>query len=290
MESNPNSIDVSVVIPTFQRAEEVTRTLRKIADCDPRPKEIIVHVDGGDRGTANDIRTNFSAIKVLESDTTLGPGGSRNRLLNAAENEIVISLDDDSFPIDRDFFKAAAKSIGQHPDAGIIAMHIIHDDEPIIDRSLATRVVADFVGCGCVYRKSAFLETGGYVPVQPAYGVEEADLTLQLREAGWLIVFDENLRVRHATSRSHQATAMITAAHISNLALLAFLRYPARYWLLGFAQVANRLVWSLCNARYRGIGRGILSIPIKFWEFRSYRRPVSPSTIGQLAILRGKTS
>lgn len=279
-------MSISVIIPTYRRAQDLLHTLKAVQACVPAPEEIIVHVDGGDAASADAVRSAFRDIRILSSDETLGPGGSRSRLMDAASNEIVVSLDDDSYPLDTDFFAAVAAAMERHPGAGVIAMNIVHDGEPLVERRQKARAVADFVGCGCVYRRSAFRDTAGYVPIQPAYGVEEVDLALQLVDAGWTIIHDDDLRVRHATSRSHQASAAITAAHISNIALLAFLRYPLRYWPLGLAQVANRIFWSLRNHRYAGIADGIGAIPGKIWRFRAVRRPVSPVTMRKLAGLR----
>ncbi len=236
--------------------------------------------------SADAVRSAFSDVRILEGVDTLGPGGARNRLLGAASSEIVVSLDDDSFPVDNDFFAIAETSVAKNANAAVIAMNIIHDDEPMIERSNHAHEVADFVGCGCIYRKSVFLETDGYVPIQPAYGVEEADLTLQLLDRGWLIVHDNNLRVRHATTRSHQASAAVTSAHISNFALLGFLRYPVSCWGYSLAQVANRVIWSVRSKRYSGIVSGVLAIPEKIWRFRKLRRPVRPATLRKVRSLR----
>jgi GT2 family glycosyltransferase len=279
-------LSISVVIPTFKRVPQLLRTLEVITALAAPPVEIIVHVDGGDHLSSDAINAFSSEIRILESSVTCGPGGSRNRLLKEAKNEIVVSLDDDSFPIDSDFFEVVVAAIERHPTAGVIAMNIIHDGEAMIARNSTAYEVADFVGCGCIYRRRVFLGLSGYVPVQPAYGVEEADLALQLIDNGWAIVHDNDLRVRHATSRSHQANAKVTAAHISNIALLAFLRYPVRYWGYGIAQVVNRVRWSLKNGRTAGVFRGLVQIPGKLWRLRKYRRPVSPSAMRKASKLR----
>lgn len=279
-------LHLSVIIPTFRRQRQLLFTLERLKGCSPVPGEIIVHVDGGDNVSAGAVLSTFGDARLLESLETLGPGGSRNRLLTAASSEIVVSLDDDSFPIDPDFFTAVVRAVERHPNAGVIAMTIIHDGEPLIERCARAHPVSDFVGCGCVYRKDAFLSMRGYVPVQPAYGVEEADMALQFIDAGWDIVHDHDLRVRHATTRSHQASAMVTAAHISNLALLAFLRYPISYWPLGLLQVVSRIIWSVRNGRTTGILRGLAAIPVKFWRFKNYRKPVSAATMRKVRRLR----
>lgn len=286
MNSRTNYIPVSIIIPTYRRTRELISTLHEIAKCSPAADEIIVHVDGGDLETADIIGQEFPLVRIIQSKCTLGPGGSRNLLLGAARNETVVSLDDDSFPIDSDFIAAAHASLSGNQEAAVIAMSIIHDNEPMIARSTLSQEVPDFVGCGCVYRKSAFLDTQGYVPIQPAYGVEEADLTLQLHDAGWKITQDSNLRVRHATTLEHHISAEITAAHISNIALLTYLRYPLRYWPYGLLQMMNRILWSIKQRRYAGI---IASAPLalqKVLRFRKLRRPITPQSMRRVRRLR----
>lgn len=39
---------ISVVIPTYNRPEDLLKTLREISACDPCPEEIIVHIDAND--------------------------------------------------------------------------------------------------------------------------------------------------------------------------------------------------------------------------------------------------
>ena len=84
--------------------EQTLVTLEKYMTCCPRPDEIIVHVDfGGDDCRAAVVHA-FPEIRLLSSNTPVGPGGARNKLIAAARNEIVASFDDDSCPIDVDYF------------------------------------------------------------------------------------------------------------------------------------------------------------------------------------------
>lgn len=280
------TVPVSVILPTFRRPTRTLETLAAVLACAPPPAEVIVHVDAGDAETAIAIRGRFPAVRVLLADTPQGPGGGRNRLLQAAEHEIVVSLDDDSFPVDTDFFTAVGAAFAARPQAGILAMQIIHDHEPMIHRSPGASEVADFVGCGCAYRRSAFLATQGYLPLHPAYGMEEADLALQIVDAGWRIVHINDLRVRHATDRSHQAKPEVVAAHLSNTLLLAYLRYPLRYALLGLAQYLNRMRYSLVRGQVRGVLWGLVQTPTQLRRHGALRRPVKANTIVLLRALR----
>lgn len=277
---------ICVAIPTFRRIQRMLDTLEEIFRCDPAPAEILVHVDFGDKESAQAIRSRFSSVTVLESERSLGPGGARNRLMHAAGYEIVVSLDDDSYPIDSDFFAAVLACVEGNPRAGALAMAIIHDGEPMISRRSGAREVGAFVGCGCVYRRSAFLETSGYVPLHPAYGMEEVDLALQLIDRGWDIVHCETLRVRHATDRSHQLSTNIVAAHVKNTLLLAYLRYPVAYWPLGVAQAANRAIYSLGRGCVRGVALGLAGSLGHVWRHRKLRRPIRGASLRRARGLR----
>ena len=278
-----------MAIPTFQRTERLLQTLAELSSCDPAPAEILVHVDSGDADTAPALKAAYPDVRVFCAETPQGPGGARNRLLQEARHEIVVSLDDDSFPIDSDFFARVMAGFSAHPRAGVLAMVIVHDDEETPPAREAVEEVADFVGCGCAYRREAFLETAGYLPLLTAYGMEEADVALQLIDRGWHILFSHDLRVRHATDRSHQTSPKIVAAHIRNTALLAYLRYPVGKTALGLAQFGNRVLYSTRRGHLGGVLRGILGTPGTLVYYRGHRASVNRSAISTVRRLR-KTS
>jgi len=146
--------------------------------------------------------------------------------------------------------------------------------------------VAVFVGCGCVYRKAAFLATSGYVPLPVAYGMEEVDLALQLGDRGIPIIECPGLVVIHDTTLAHHESARITAGAIQNQALLAWLRYPTASLPYGFIQWLNKIRDSLRRGRFAGALRGILGTPTHLWKYRSLRQPVSVGTLADWRELR----
>ena len=90
--SAQSTADVTAIVTAFQRVEQLLTTLHKIRECRPCPDEIIVHVDfGGDACRAAIART-FANVRILSSDSPVGPGGGRNKLIATATNEIVASL------------------------------------------------------------------------------------------------------------------------------------------------------------------------------------------------------
>ncbi len=281
-----NLCPVTVGIPTYQRLDKLPIALKNILACDPQPDEIIIHVDGNDTTTAQWIQENFSQLKMIKSETQQGPGGGRNKIIEEAKNAIVASFDDDSYPVDSDYFSRLIQLFEQFPEAGVIAASIYHQGETIDPDNLSAFWTADFVGCGCAYRRDVFLQTSGYVSLPLAYGMEETDLSLRLHGMGWKILSSSWLRVFHDTTLKHHEDPRITAASITNQALLAYLRYPISLWGLGIGQCMSRIIWLIRHQRYQGILTGLLSIPALLGKNRQQRQALASTSIFSYLKLR----
>ena len=267
--------DISAIVAAYQRIEQTLDTLRRLEACDPRPAEILVHVDAGGDDCAKAVRVRFPHITVIESRARVGPGGARNRLIREARHELVASFDDDSYPMDNDFFARAATFFRRYPDTALVTGVIFHPDEDVVAAEAVSSPTASFGSGGSVFRRSAFLEAGGFVPLPIAYGMEEEDLALRLIESGRELRYTPWLRVYHDADRSRHGAVDVNAAVIANIALLAFLRYPATYWPYGMLQIVNRVAWCVKVGRRAGLVRGLLSIPSHLWRHRHHRAPVS---------------
>jgi GT2 family glycosyltransferase len=277
--SAASGVAITAIVTAFQRIEQTCSTIAKIRATNPAPDEILVHVDANQLACASAIRDAFPGIKVMVSAESVGPGGGRNKLIEAARNELVASFDDDSYPADPDFFWRAATLFERFPEAALIGCSIFHRGEAVPSAEMAIGAAGSFVGCGVVYRRSDFIEAGGYVPLPLAYGMEEEDLALRLLSRGKLLLYSPWLRVYHDTDLSHHGDPKITAAQIANGALLAFLRYPKRHWPYGAAQVINRVLWSLKNGRRSGVASGLAQIPGHLLRHRKLRQPVSQDAL-----------
>lgn len=277
---------VSAIVTAYERIEQTLATLRVLQNCVPAPDEILVHVDANQIACENAIRAAFPRVRVLRSADHVGPGGGRNKLVDAAQSEFIASFDDDSYPIDSDYFARALRIFEQFPEASLVCAALYQAGESIgLDESSAAWT-ADFLGAACVYRRKAFLDAGGYVPLPVAYGMEEVDLALRLHSQGGKILTTKWLRVFHNTDLKHHGDPRVTAGSIANLALLAYLRYPVSLWVIGAGQCANRLLWLLRHGRWRGIVSGVTMIPAHVWENHRYRAPVSTKVVRSYLALR----
>jgi GT2 family glycosyltransferase len=270
---------ITAIVVAYNRIEMTMHTLRRIKACRPAPDEIIVHVDANNIECAEAVKRHFSDVRLLISQDPVGPGGGRNRLVTAACNELVASFDDDSYPIDSDYFERVA-SLGRiFPDAALLSASIVHRNEALPVTEISTRPTVGFGAGGVVFRRTEFITAGGFLPLVVAYGMEEEDLSLRLLDQGKKLLHCPSLRVFHDTDRSHHNLARITSGTIANIALLAWLRYPASYWPYGALQVVNRCFWCLRMGRRRGIASGLARIPGHLWKHRHLRAPVSPQAI-----------
>lgn len=277
---------ISAIVTAYERVEQTLATLRVIQSCVPPPDEILVHVDANQVRCEKAIRDAFPRVAVLKSEEQVGPGGGRNRLVNAAQFELIASFDDDSYPIDSDYFERALRMFEKFPDASLICAALYHAGESIGLDERSAQWTADFSGGACIFRREAFLEAGGYVPLPVAYGMEEVDLAIRLHSKGGKILTTPWLRVFHNTDLQRHGDPRVTAGSIANLALLAYLRYPVSLWGIGVGQCANRLLWLLRHGRRRGILTGVTMIPAHLRANRRYRLPVSSTAVRSYLALR----
>lgn len=275
-----SSAQISVVIPTWRRPDQLRYVLQQILACQPKPAEILVHVDAGDKDTPQMLQREFAEQVVwMASEHRQGPGGGRNLLIKQARFPLIASFDDDSWPLTTDYFGIAARLMSEQPRAAILTGQVTLRGQSHKPESGSLTEVGCYESGACVLRREAFLQTKGYLPLRYAYGMEEADIALQIFDAGWTILKAPQLHVYHDSELQHHASPEINAAHITNTALLAFLRYPVSYWPLGLAQVGNRIRYALSVGRRRGIMAGVLGIPRAIRTYAQARQPVKKETI-----------
>ncbi|CAN2532862.1 hypothetical+protein [Methylocapsa aurea] len=277
---------ITATVTAFARIAQTLETLRRLESCRPPPAEIIVHVDAARHDCAAAVRAAFPAARVIVSETGVGPGGGRNRLMEAAGHALVADFDDDSYPVDADFFARAAALFECLPGLSLAAAQIVHPGEALAPDRRVICETGGFNGGGVVFRRSHLLEAGGYLPLPIAYGVEEEDMALRLIDRGRRLAFTPFLRVFHDTDRAHHAEPRVNAATIANIALLAFLRYPPRFYPRAALQLANRVRFCLRMGRWRGVASGLGMIPRHLWRMRAHRRLVSAAAVAEKRALR----
>jgi GT2 family glycosyltransferase len=274
-----NTVPVTVIIPTFNRGEAVLSVIEKIQACNPNPARILIHIDAADGLLEKKVGQRFPKVGILTSRIRLGPGGARHRCLLACETPYAVSFDDDSYPVDADFFLHAVRLLDEQPEAAIIGASIWHRHEEELARTEDLVSRPTYIGCGYAIRVDAYRQVRGHIPRPIPYGMEEIDVGLQLFVAGWQIYESGNLRVFHDTELTHHRSPEITTGSIVNVGLFVFLHYPVIAWGRGLLQMANKILYCVRVGRFRGIGSGLLQMPGECYRYRHLRRPVPLRTL-----------
>ena len=219
-----STLDISAIIPAYNRPESTLRTIQRIEDCHPSPAEIIVHVDGNNLELRNQISIRFPQVGLILSEQNIGPGGARNKLLSRATYSLVASFDDDSFPLENDYFKKLHQTAEEHPDAAVIAADVFERHSIISppDAEPSKKWVADYSGGGCAYQKHLLSDIGDYVSLPVAYGMEETDFALRLHSRGRKILHTSSLRVFHDSDLHHHSAPEIAGQKSREYRLTSF--------------------------------------------------------------------
>lgn len=183
----------SVVIPTYNRASSISRTLRSVADQTFTDIEVIVVDDGSEDNTEDVIlatRLRHSGIrwKYIRKKNQ-GPAASRNVGVNAADGLYVAFLDSDDvwLPKKLEIYNSARL---QNPDVGLW-----YSDYRVVDRhgnfleNICSRVdsskaytrllIENFIGTStAVVKKSCFMDVGGFMESLPVS--EDYDLWIRI--------------------------------------------------------------------------------------------------------------
>jgi glycosyltransferase involved in cell wall biosynthesis len=184
----------SIVIPTFNRAALLARTLESVWAQHWTEFEVIVVDDGSTDGTAEFVRGLGGKVQLV-TQSNLGPGAGRNNGARLARGEYLAFLDSDDlwFPWTLANF---AELIRRHTQPAILGAKLMEfSDEVQLVTVRETPMQADvfedfiashrssyFVGAGMsVLRREEFLKTGGFT--NKPINAEDHDLILRMGAA-----------------------------------------------------------------------------------------------------------
>ncbi len=242
---------MAICIATRNRCEELARTLAEIARLAPQPDEVLVAADGCTDGTLEMLRADFPKVRVIVHEQALGSIPSRNELAAATTCAVMLSLDDDSHPIEPDFIAHVIRLFATRPGLAVVSFPQRTDEFP------ATLTAQDFgpshfagsyANSGAAIRRAAFVELGGYLS-EFGHMYEEPDFALRCVCSGWEVWHETMLTIRHHFTASQRSELRNHQRHARNELWSVLLRCPAPQVL---AVVIFRAVRQLGYAWSRG--------------------------------------
>ncbi len=255
---------VAVCITTRNRRVELERTLAQLARLVPAPDEIFIVADGCTDGTATLVRAACPQARLIEHATGAGSVASRDEMARATACDILLSLDDDSYPIEQDAI-AQIGALFEKNDRLAVAEFPQRTDERPQSLCQTDFGPAQFVGfyanSGAAIRRSAFVEVGGYfAPFFHMY--EEPDFALCCVAAGWQVRRELCVTIRHHWTAAERSEQRNHHRHARNELWSALLRCPLP-WL---ALVASfRIARQFYYATTRGLD-WVLHEPVWWWQ------------------------
>ena len=198
---------VSVVIPAYNEANVIAKTIAAIARCDPPPLEVIIIDDGSTDETFATAQAavdnlGLDALVKIHRQPNAGKAAALNRGFAEATGEVVMVVDADTV-VDPGIIGAFAPHFVD-PRVGAVAGNVkvgnrkrllpgMQALEYIVAINLDRRaqdvagVMAVVPGAAGAFRRTVAIECGGY-PSDTL--VEDADFTAVLLRAGWRIPYE----------------------------------------------------------------------------------------------------
>jgi GT2 family glycosyltransferase len=140
---------------------------------------------------------------LIENEAPRGSVFSRDRLLRAATADLVASFDDDSYPLDRDFFSRLRQLSADHPEVAVFSFPEIRNDGSFAtstkSMSSPPHLVSAYANCAAAMRRDTYLQSPGF-PAFFGHMYEEPDFALQCYALGKVVRFEPTLSVRHLVS------------------------------------------------------------------------------------------
>lgn len=224
------SLTVAFCIPTHNRLADLRRALDALTKLHPPADEILIAADGCTDGTVEWLRENHPGITLVVHEQSRGSIPSRNAVFRMVKSDVIVSIDDDSYPIETDAVSTLRTLFENNLQLGAVDLPQVTDERPeTLQRTLGDFGLAHFcgtfVGAAAAFRSRLVPELGGYTDLF-FHMYEEPDFAVRIHAAGWQVRFEPVLRVRHHWSGTGRSEIRNHHRHARNEFWSALIRCP----------------------------------------------------------------
>lgn len=289
-------MDISIVIVTKNRAEELAFSLNKIQKLiDISKHEVLVFIDGCK--TTEAMKHDFSWVKWFGVPQSIGASPARNSLYKNAVGTILIGLDDDAHPITENFIKKCTTLFQENSKLGIIAFQEIRgvfnsDQEAILqaEKEHMHYQTNDFIGCGFAIKKAVYQKTNGFPLWMDIYG-EETCVAYEVLDADYEIIYDNSIVVNHRVNkiqRQEQGKYYFRFQKQLKNTIFFFLIYRKKPLLLIMKTITHNFKkYALKDLTYfRLFWVAIFQVMVHFFFVLKYRKPIKNATLQKIKQLQ----
>ncbi len=252
------------MITTKNRAQDLKRTLGRLGEFKPEPFELIVTADGCTDETIEVVRRESPGARLIVNEVGCGSVASRDRMMREARGDLVLALDDDSYPEQTDCLVQIVPLFVANPRMAVAHFPQRTDEYPetldCADFGPARRT-RSFANSGAVLRRSVYLELPGFEP-RFFHMYEEPDYALQCIAAGYDVLFTPVVTIRHHWSGAARSELRNHHRHSRNEIWSVLLRCPFPYCAAVATYRSVTQFWYACK---RGVD-WVVREPLWWWQ------------------------
>jgi len=299
---------ISVVILTFNRPDILSKNLSHLLESSPEFQEVIVIDNSTNDETQGLMENLFPQVKYIRNPRNVGVAG-RNRGLEEAKGDIVVTLDDDVIGLGPGDFRFLREKFKGDDRLGALCFRVLHFESGSVCNWCHPCSVEDFaldafltyeISEGAVaFRRSALLVSGTYFE---GFFIshEGKDLAYRLLNAGYDVSYDGRIFVTHWHDQSGRPDWRRYYYDTRNAIWLALRNMPLSYaGVFLFRTLGAMGVYSLRDGFlihwFKGIRDGISGIAAikaerKVWtkETKEYCLKVDSRRPGFIYMIRNR--
>jgi GT2 family glycosyltransferase len=219
---------ISVMITTKNRIVDLRRTCRVLQRLNPAPLEVLITIDGSTEDVHEVVKAELQQARVFVNQIGVGSVASRDRMMCEARSDLVMALDDDSYPEQLDCIARIAPLFEQQPNLAVLHFPQRTDEYPKTLANAdfgAAHLTRSFANSGAVLRRSTYLQLPGFEP-RFFHMYEEPDYALQCVAAGYDVLFSPMITIRHHYSGQERDEMRVHHRHARNELWSTVMRCP----------------------------------------------------------------
>lgn len=203
-------------------------------------------------------------LRLFVNEVGMGSVASRDRMMREAHGDLVLALDDDSYPEQPECLAPITALFEQNHKLAISHFPQRTDEYPetLTQTDFGPpRLTRSFANSGAVLRRSIYLKLPGFEP-KFFHMYEEPDYALQCVAAGYEVLFAPSVTIRHHYSGATRSEMRNHHRHSRNECWSTVMRCPLPQMpLLVFYRVLSQLGY----AAKRG-PQWVLREPVWWWQ------------------------
>jgi len=239
------------MITTKGRIVDLRRTCHVLRRLNPTPLEVLITIDGFKEGVHEAVKAELQDARVFVNQIGLGSVASRDRMMREARGDLVLALDDDSYPEQLDCIAHIVPFFAERPTLAVLHFPQRTNEYPETLGQTdfgAEHRTRSFANSGAVLRRSTYLQLPGFEQ-RFFHMYEEPDYALQCVAADYDVLFSPVITIRHHYSGQARNEMRVHHRHARNELWSTLMRCPFPF---AFGMVAGRVLSQFRYACKRG--------------------------------------